>query len=319
MTPLIKRLHEDGKKELNTTSGAATIQQQLTSSYIEKALDNDVLLSRMAYEVANSPKFSKPVLKIYTSVQDGTEGQAPTKSTDPVYIQQNAIFHKNESLVSVTHEIIQDSQVNVVQHVFSQVGNLTAVKMQDDLLNDNIDFGLANYCIDKEGQHLNSNVPYQEAIKSDNDRDDYVFQVHKSGVDHTWGGDTQSKIRFMIDLIKSVPSRYQMAEDFAIYMNRENWFSEFNFITENTGDNVNHNITPYTWQGYKVVIIDNLADDVIFVGSLMNAYSLLSLNGSVVNIEDEITEKGLSQYYTSNRFSGLLLDNTAIRFGVKAA
>ncbi|AIW18702.1 phage major capsid protein [Vibrio coralliilyticus] len=300
-------------------SDAQLTQEQISAQYIEKALENDVLLSRMPIESASTPDFKKNVLKVYTSVETGTEGITPTLSTTPVYIAQSASFMKNESLVDITHEIIQDSQIDVVQHVYSQIGSVTAVKMQQDMLNDNSVFGLANFCIDKEAQHTGSVNPYDEAVKPDDQRDDYIFHVQKSGVAGEWGTDSESKVKFLGDLISSVPSRYSMAEDFAIYMSRDNWFNEFNFIADATGNVINYNVTPFTWMGFPVVILDNLASDVIFVGSLSNAYETVLLSDSEQVVEDELVLKGQSQIYVSNRFAGLPLDNLAIRFGVQSA
>ncbi|NRF16616.1 phage major capsid protein [Vibrio coralliilyticus] len=312
-TPILKALRAKA-----LMSDAQLTQEQISAEYIEKALENDILLSRMPIENASSPDFKKNVLKVYTSVETGTEGITPTLSTTPVYISQSATFMKNESLVDVTHEITQDSQIDVIQHVYSQIGSVTAVKMQNDMLNDNTVFGLANFCIDKEAQNPSSSAPYEEALKDDADRDDYIFNVTKSGVLGEWAADSEGKVKFLGDLVASVPSRYGMAEDFAIYMNRKNWFEEFNFLADTTGNVINYNVTPLTWMGYPIVLMDGLADDVIFVGSLSNAYETVLLEGSEKVIEEEFTMKGQSQIYVSNRFAGLPLDNTAIRFGVQA-
>ena len=306
-TPLIKAL----------TTSASLTQEELATQYVEKALANDVLLSRMGSEQANSSDFNKPVLKTYVSVEDGTEGVAPTPSIDPVFVSQKAVFHKNESLVSVTDEIINQANTDIVANVFGQIAAQTAVKVQSDLLNDNVDFGLVNLCIDKENQFATGAI-YGEAIKADDVRNDYVFQALKSGISGEWGSDGNSKIEFLIDLIATVPSRYLMADDFAIYMSRTTWFTEFEALFDTTGGLVNRSISPFTFQGHPVVLLDGLATDVIFCGSLTAGYELVQLNSSYTFVEDEQTLKGQSQYFVSNRFAGLPLDNTAIRVGVQA-
>ncbi|MET2898067.1 phage major capsid protein [Vibrio rotiferianus] len=292
-------------------SADAQTQEQISRVYIEKAIDNDVLLSLINREAAISPEFYKTVLKVFTGVQDGEENTGstpPVLSTEPVYVRNQAYFKKVESLLPVSHEIIADSTINIREHVYGQIMTSQAVKYQNDLIN-SLEFGMANGAIDRPNGFV-------ESLKDDATRRDDVYQIIKSGVAGEFGADTPSKVQFLKDLIQAVPSRYQ--PNVRIFMNRNTWFTEYAYLEDTSGNTINYSIEPLKWMGYQIVLLDGLPDDTIIVGDIKAAIALVEYAASFKDIEDELTKKGLSEFYVSERFSGICLDNTAIRVGIAA-
>ncbi|EAQ55522.1 phage major capsid protein [Vibrio sp. MED222] len=285
-------------------------QENLVDKYTAKAVENEVILSSVGMKPAKSSKHKIPVLKEYVSVQNGAQGVNPVPSSKSVWVSQEPTFKKVESLVELTHDVLKDAKIDLINSTFEQVGKMTAIKISQNLVND-ADFGIASYCIDRANSFAKGLVP-------DATRDDDIFSVSKSGVSGSWGTDTTAKVQFLGSLIASVPSRYHASDDFAIYMNRATWFDEFNFVEDVTGNVINYNVTPQTWMGYKVVLVDQLPIDAILVGSMSNAYRFVPLEGSTVSNDNDVNIKGITQLYSSIRYSGTPLDNTALRVGVQA-
>ncbi|MEZ8095261.1 phage major capsid protein [Photobacterium swingsii] len=286
------------------------IHDNVSGDAMMKAIANDVLLSVLPVESSPVPKFEKPVLKVYTSVEDGTENIEPVVSVDPVFIANSATFKKLETLTSASNEIIQDSRIDVISNIQTQIGMQQAVKLQNNALND-LDFGILNGLIDRFNNFTMAELP-------DNTRQDNIYRVSYTGIDGAIGADGKSVSTFIMSLVRDVPSRYQ--NDVVIYMSREMWFDLVVGVFDSSAatDVLTQDTAALTFKGYPVVIIDNAPQDAFFVGSLANAYMFVPLEGSDDVVVEPFTQKGLQTMYHATRYSFVTLDNTAIRVGVLA-
>lgn len=295
-------------KVLVSTDGL--IDGNISGEYLEKAIDNDVLLSRINTEVAQTVKFEKPILKTFLSVEDGQENTLPVTSVVPVFITQAATFEKVETETSLTNEIIQDSKIDIEASIKSQIAMQQAVKLQFNALNSPV-FGITNALIDRANS-------FAEAEKPDGVRHDDIFNIQYSYIAGEVGGDSQEINDFIISLIKDVPSRYQ--NDITIYMSKAVWFDKIvsKFDAQAAKDVLVQDSSALTFKGYPVVILDNCPDDVIFLGDLSNAFEFVPLANSSEYLIEPQTVKGQQTIYEFMRYSFIPLDNTAIRVGVLA-
>lgn len=285
---------------------AGGIQQDIiTAETVSKAFGLTNLLSIVEMVPTDEAQYFRPVIKQLSTVEDGTEGTAPTISSDPVLVTTTAPFEKIETLLPVSHEIISDSKVHVPDTMKMAMVRSQALKMQNNLINSSV-YGITNQKIDRVGA-------YAESLLADDIRNDNTYMITKSGIAGSFGADTAAKSRFLSGLIAQVPTEY--SEQVVIYMTSNNWFNEFSFNADSTGDAINHNQNPLMWKGYKVVLLQELPEDSIIVGAVSEAIEIASKTGAV-DIEDQITAKGQIQYYLAQRFAGVTLDNTAIRIGV---
>lgn len=302
-----KTVHE---KALVTSDQLVT--GNVSAIEFRKAIENDVMLSMINFEDAETTKFTKPVLKTFVSVENGTENTPPSLSIDPVFISQTPTFDKLETQVGLTNEIIADSGINIMGSLLEQIGMQQAVKMQFEALNHSV-FGIGSGLIDRANS-------FAEALKPDTTRADNIYKVVKSGIAGVIGLDSESVVSFILGLIADVPSRYQ--NDVVIYMGRDTWFNKvvpwFYDPTDTATNVLTQDNEALTFKGYRVVILDNMPSDVIFVGSLMNAYMGVPLNNSEMVESDIYTKKGTEILYHYLRYSFIPLDNNAIRVGVLA-
>lgn len=290
-------------KALVSTSAIET--GNVSAIEFKKAAANDDLLSLINFEDAQTVKYTKPVLKTYVSVEQGTENTAPALSLDPVFVSQKPVFDKLETQLGITNEIIQDSGINIMSSVMEQIGIQQSVKMQFEALNHDV-FGIGNGLIDRSNSFV-------ESLKPDADRADNIYSVTKSGIAGEFGTDLQTATDYVLGLIGQVPSRYHT--DLKIFMSRSNWFD--NLLPLLSVDAA-ATTQPLMFKGYEIVILDNMPVDTVFVGSLMNAYQGVPLANSEMVESDMFTVKGTEILYHYLRYSFIPLDNTAIRVGILA-
>ncbi len=286
-----------------------------SSTALYKALDNDALLSLLPSETALNTKYKKPIVKSIVGVGEGVEGTPPVLGTydDPVFVTQAATFDKVETVLAVTNEIIQDSQIDIMSYIDAQIGMAQSIHLQERALNHET-FGICNGLIDRSNN-------FAEAEEDDQSRSDNIYKVHFSGIAGSWGADADSVSQFILSVIEDVPSRYQ--NDIALYMGKDAWFEIMNAFTAiDPSNNLVTDVGSLTFKGYPVVILDNLpsnanGSDCFFVGSIQNAYQFVPLANSEEHIVEDVTIKGQQVIYDSMRYSFVPLDNTAIRVALK--
>ncbi|MEF1200068.1 phage major capsid protein [Vibrio owensii] len=288
--------------------------QDVVAAFIKRAITDTSFLSRLNVAVTDTPKFRQPILTKYLTVMDSRERGAdglPIISVDESeFSVHQASFKKIESLVTITHEIIKDSNVDLHESILGQISEQMAVMMQDFAFNDSEYFGMCDYLIDRPNAFL-------ESLKADADRRSDFYKVTKSGVNASFGADAESVTDFIMSLVRDVPSKYQNTTE--IFMNRTAWFDGVLdvFGSATAKDVLIQDNTKLSFMGYKVNLVDSIPDDCIIVGDVNKAFEMVSFPNSVVFNENEIVHKGRSELYHSMRYSFLPLDNTAVRIGVQ--
>lgn len=329
------------EKQVDYAANFNTIEEEMSRSILEYAIDNTAFLMDMSSYMVGSVEHRRPILDPatrptveQTGENNSPPGTNPADTTTQQYIFVRAQFAKIYAMPALTHEMLLDSHLDLEAELLRLIAEEWALKLQQMIMFGNGDAtgntvnlrGFLNFRIDAESQ-IGGGVAYAEARLADNVRSPECFQIAPSGTNGVFGTDYTEIQDYFIDVQISLHHKYTMGAKW--YFNRRT-FAQLKKVRDAEGRaliewgqlsrTADAEGMGYMLLGSPIVICDALPDSnpsaaavVGLYGDIGRAQSIIPLAGSEHTIIDEITRKGQKLIYRDMRIGEIVGNHESVR------
>lgn len=258
---------------------------ELSEAITEQAFNTSSLITNMGQHYTDNPNY-RNVYVTHPSIMDATEGEVIPPSTVQSYSTTVADFVKVASSIELTNEVLSFSKFDIEANTAKLVGTV----LSNEIANKAV-LNIATRFVD-------ARTPLTQTEE--------VLRL-KSGVVGEWGSDVISTYEFLASAVKQIPDVYDA--DSKLFCNKSN-FVDFASSVTAEGEQVWLIQNGLLLGRYEVVICDQLDDNTMYFGSMMNAFDVVAMTGN--QTIDEVTKPDVLKITETNKFAFTEKDTFAL-------
>ncbi|WKY58647.1 hypothetical protein Q5H80_03070 [Vibrio sp. SNU_ST1] len=258
---------------------------ELSAAITEQAFNTSSLITNMGQHYTDNPNY-RNVYVTHPSIMDATEGAVIPPSTVQSYSTTVADFVKVASSVELTNEVLSFSKFDIESNTAMLVGTV--------LSNEIANKAVANIAT----RFVDARTPLTQTEE--------VLRL-KSGFVGEWGSDVRTVYEFLASAVKQIPDAYDA--DSKLFCNKSNFVDFASSITAE-GEQVWLIQNGLLLGRYEVVICDQLDDNTMYFGSMMNAFDVVAMTGN--QTIDEVTKPDVLKITETNKFAFTEKDTFAL-------